>query len=398
MPVSARTFAFIKMGGFSHINHSVLEQLRARFPELEASVVDVGDLHVIRTADIPMIVLAVAREFGVSACVTGERLRRHMVRTKYLFLRMREALLQHLQGGNHAFTFQTQSLFDASCPGTPHFIYTDHTHLENFRYPTSTAATPVSRSWAELERSAYRNASMVFTMSDNISRSLIEDYSCPAQRVECVYAGSNVSAATSESIDSARFSSKNILFVGVDWERKGGPVLLDAFRRLRRSHPEASLTIVGCSPQVHEHGVEVVGRVSLTEVAQFYRKAAIFCLPTLNEPFGLVFLEAFSYGLPIVATRLGAIPEIVSDGESGFLVAPLNSNELADALGRLLCNPVLCEQFGAFGRQWVMQRYSWEKTGQKVASHIEHVVKLEPHRSFDLAQPPVPAAALLAAN
>jgi glycosyltransferase involved in cell wall biosynthesis len=172
------------------------------------------------------------------------------------------------------------------------------------RYPASTAATPVSRSWAELERSAYRNASMAFTMSGNISRSLIEDYGCPAQRVECVYAGSNVSAATFESIDSARFSSKNILFVGVDWERKGGPVLLDAFRRLRRSHPEARLAIVGCSPQVNEHGVEVVGRVSLTDVAQFYRKASIFCLPTLNEPFGLVFLEAFSYGLTIVATRL----------------------------------------------------------------------------------------------
>jgi glycosyltransferase involved in cell wall biosynthesis len=397
MPANARTFAFIKMGEFSHANHFVLEQLRARFPELEASVVDVGDLHVIRKADVPGIMLAIAREFGVSACVTGERVRRHMGKTKYLFLRMREALLQHLQSSNHAFTFQTQSLFDASCPGTPHFIYTDHTHLENFRYPISTAATPLSRSWAELERSAYRNASMVFTMSGNISRSLIEDYGCPAQRVECVYAGSNVSAATFESIDSARFRSKNILFVGLDWERKGGPVLLDAFRRLRHSHPDARLTIVGCSPQIHEHGVEVVGRVSLTEVAQFYRKASIFCLPTLNEPFGLVFLEAFSYGLPIVATRLGAIPEIVSDGESGFLVAPLSSGQLADALSQLLCNPVLCEQFGAVGRQLVMRRYSWEKTGQTVASHIEHVVKLEPHRSFDFAQPPVPAAACLAA-
>ncbi|MGH8137631.1 MAG: glycosyltransferase family 4 protein [Steroidobacteraceae bacterium] len=383
--IDARSFAFIKVGEFSHTNHCVLKQLRARFPDLQADVIDVGDLRVIRKARWPQFAFAVASEFGLAACSTSERFRRHILKTSYFFLRAREALLQRLEGSRHAFTFQTQSLFDASSPGTPHFIYTDHTHLENLRYP---AATAVSRVWTNLEASAYQNASMVFTMSSNISRSLIEQYGCSPQRVECVYAGSNVSAAAAENLEASRFGAKNILFVGIDWERKGGPVLLEAFRSIRRSHPQARLTIVGCSPEIHEPGVHVEGRVPLGEVAKYYRAASIFCLPTLNEPFGLVFLEAFSYGLPIVATRIGAIAEIVSEGRSGYLVMPQNAAELADRLGSLLDDPAQCAQFGSHGRQWVGERYSWEKTGDRLASHIQRVAKLairnksEPVRAF----------------
>jgi glycosyltransferase involved in cell wall biosynthesis len=388
----ARSFAFVKMGEFSHTNHHVLKQLQARFPHLEAKVVDLDRLPVIRRGDIPGLVFGVAREYGLAACASGERLRRHIGKTRYMFRRWREVLLQHLDSGNHAFTFQTQSLFDASCRGTPHFIYTDHTHLENLRYPAATAATPFSRGWAQLEKGAYQNARMVFTMSDNISRSLVEKYGCSPQRVECVYAGSNVSAASSENIDNARFSAKNILFVGVDWERKGGPVLLEAFRTVRRSHPDARLTIVGCSPHINEPGVHVEGRVPLGEVARYYRSATVFCLPTLNEPFGLVFLEAFSYGLPIVATDLGAIPEIVSDGKSGYLVTPRDVAELAERLRILLSDPARCAQFGSLGRKWVEHRYSWEATGQRLASHIERAARLAPRPKHEVARPAVAAS------
>jgi|SRR5579872_1811567 len=397
MASSARSFAFIKMGEFSHTNQQVLAQLQARFPDLEAQVVDLNELKVIRGIDVPWLVLAVAKEFGPAACLSGERVRHHMGKTGYLFHRARAALLEQLAGRNHAFTFQTQSLFDASCQGTPHFIYTDHTHLENLRYPNSTAATPLSRRWAELERGAYHNASMIFTMSGNISRSLVCDYGCAPHRVECVFAGSNVSSAGTENIDSARFAARHILFVGVDWERKGGPVLLEAFRKVRHTYPDARLTIVGCSPDVHMPGVDIVGRIPLEEVARYYRCASVFCLPTLNEPFGLVFLEAFSYGLPVVATQLGAIPEIVADGSSGYLVAPQSSSELAQALELLLGDPKRCESFGAEGRKSLERRYTWQETGNKLATHIERTLQLAP-RHDGPRQPSLPLVAHLAAE
>jgi glycosyltransferase involved in cell wall biosynthesis len=369
--VGSRTFAFIKIGEFSHTNQHVLKQLQARFPELQATVIDLSELRVIRKRDVPGIMLSVASEFGPLACVSGARLRRHMYRTAYVFQRARDSLMSRLAGSRHLFTFQTQSLFDASLPGTPHFIYTDHTHLENFRYPAPDASTPLSHGWARLEGVAYQNARLVFTMSRNISRSLVRDYGCVPQKVKCVHAGSNVGPVAIDDIDNGRFSSKNILFVGVDWERKGGPTLLAAFRAVRQAHPDARLTIVGCSPPISEPGVHVEGRVPLGEVAKYYRAASVFCLPTLNEPFGLVFLEAFSYGLPVVATRLGAIPEIVADGKSGYLVAPRDPTELAQRLSALLGDPARCAKFGAHGNQWVSHRYTWEDTGHKIASYIK---------------------------
>jgi glycosyltransferase involved in cell wall biosynthesis len=368
-------FAFIKIGEFSHINQQVLAQLQARFPHLEPTVIDLRDLHVVRKRDVPGLVFSVAGEFGPSACLSVKELRWHMHKTSYMFRRTRAALLQRMQGAHFVFTFQTQAMFDASLPDIPHFIYTDHTHLENRNYPAPEAATPLSLTWAEMERGAYQNARMVFTMSRNISRSLISEYGCSPQRVKCVYAGSNVSAEMSGNIDSSRFSAKNILFVGVEWERKGGPVLLEAFRLLRQTHPEARLTIVGCSPQISEPGVHIEGRVPLAEVPKYYRSASVFCLPTLNEPFGLVFLEAASFGLPVVATRIGAIPEIVMDGKSGYLVEPQNAVELAARLSELLRDPRRAEQFGSYGRQWVSHRYSWQETGHRLFSHIKRATR-----------------------
>ncbi|MFL6604769.1 MAG: glycosyltransferase family 4 protein [Steroidobacteraceae bacterium] len=368
-------FAFIKAGEFSHINQQVLAQLKARFPHLQPTIIDLRELNVVRKRDVPGLVLSVASEFGLSACLSTKKLRWHMYKTSYMFRRTRAALLQRMRGTNYAFTFQTQTMFDASLPNVPHFIYTDHTHLENRNYPVPEAATPLSMTWAAMEKGAYRNARMVFTMSRNISRSLISEYGCSPQKVKCIYAGSNVSTEMSGSIDTSRFSAKNILFVGVDWERKGGPVLLEAFRTLRRTHPEARLTIVGCSPEISEPGVHIEGRVPLSEVAKYYRSASVFCLPTLNEPFGLVYLEAAAFGLPVVATRLGAIPEIVIDGKTGYLVEPQNAAELAARLDDLLRDPRRAEQFGAHGREWVSHRYSWEETGHRLFAHIKRAIR-----------------------
>jgi len=375
MNSSARGFAFIKMGEFSHTNANVLAHLKARFPDLQADVVDLNDLNVIRKVDVPSLLSSIAAEFGATACLSPARIRRHMLKTPYFFRRARAALLEQLQSRQHVFTFQTQSLFDASRPGIPHFIYTDHTHLENLRYPVITAATPLSQRWTQLERGAYQNATMVFTMSTNIARSMVEDYGCAPERVACVFAGTNLTSAAREDIDSARFADRHILFVGVDWERKGGPVLLDAFRRLRETLSDLRLTVVGCSPDIREEGVEIVGRIPLDEVAHYYRSASVFCLPTLNEPFGLVFLEAFSHSLPVVATRIGAIPDIVTEGESGYLVSPQNSVELAQALKLLLTDPARCERFGTFGRNSLAHSYSWEQTSMKLAAHIERTLR-----------------------
>ncbi|HXW01002.1 MAG TPA: glycosyltransferase family 4 protein, partial [Anaerolineae bacterium] len=210
-----------------------------------------------------------------------------------------------------------------------------------------------------------------------ITRSLLEQYDCPPERVVCVYAGSNVETSRADKLDNQGYSNKNILFVGLDWERKGGPVLVEAFRKVLEIDPEASLTIVGCTPQVELPNCKVVGRVSLQEVGAYYRQASVFCLPTILEPFGIVFVEALSYRLPIVATDVGAIPDFVINGVNGYLVRPAQVEPLAECLIELIGNPDKCRTFGECGWVIATERYTWDKVGEKMRENISAVLYLD---------------------
>ena len=130
-------------------------------------------------------------------------------------------------------TIQIQSLFDARAPGTPHFVYTDHTHLANLDYPDFDPRALRCSGWLALERALYREARGVFTRSAHVTASLVDRYGCDPARVVCVGAGANARIPSLPVERSAE--GQDILFVGVDWERKGGPDLLAAFERLRRT-------------------------------------------------------------------------------------------------------------------------------------------------------------------
>jgi glycosyltransferase involved in cell wall biosynthesis len=266
-----------------------------------------------------------------------------------------------------------QSLFDASTPGIPHFVYTDHTHLENRHYTTTGTPNLYSQRWIDLERKIYQNAALTFLRSSNVRRSLIEEYGCTPEKAALVYAGSNakVSAVKAHNIN---YTKPVILFVGLDWKRKGGPDLVEAFKVVREKLPEASLTIVGANPDLEVPGCQVIGKVPPEELDPYYQEASVFCLPTYLEPFGIVFIEAMTAHLPIVATRVGAIPDFVEEGHNGILVEPGDIPGLANALLQLLENPALCRSFGESSFQLTRDRYSWETVGEKFKQNILKVL------------------------
>jgi starch synthase len=110
-----------------------------------------------------------------------------------------------------------------------------------------------------------------------------------------------------------------------------------------------------------------------------YSHAAVFCCPSIYEPFGLINLEAMACATPVVASAVGGIPEVVVDGETGYLVAPDLSSEppyeprhatqfaqrLAVALNRLLADPALRHRMGQQGRVWVEEHFSWRAVAQQ---------------------------------
>lgn len=313
--------------------------------------------------------IRVMQHYGIQI-LTGKRsFRVCFWRTPYIFEVVKSLTGEILSRGKYCFSFQLHSLYDASYPGLPHFVYTDHTHLENLNYPGFGTKDLFHASWIRLERSIYHNATLVFTRSSNIRRSVIDHYAVKPDRVVCVFGGSNVNVPEESQLNRS-YDQGHILFVGTDWKRKGGPELIQAFELLLEDHPDIKLTIIGSSPDVRLRNCVVAGRVPLDKMATYYQQATIFCLPTWLEPFGMVFVEAMAYKLPIVATHVGAIPDMVVDGANGYLIPPGDIQALTERLTILLDNPDQCRAFGAVGYRLVKSRYNWDTVGDKIRENI----------------------------
>jgi glycosyltransferase involved in cell wall biosynthesis len=155
-----------------------------------------------------------------------------------------------------------------------------------------------------------------------------------------------------------------VLSVARMYPRKRLEDLLQATVRLRLRIPNVGVRIVGAGPESGRLRtlatrlgltgvVTFLGEISRSALAVEYGGADCFCLPTVQEGFGLVFAEAMAAGLPIVACRAAAVPEIVMDGRTGLLVSQRDPDELAKAMERLLTNAALRAELGAAGRRRV---------------------------------------------
>jgi glycosyltransferase involved in cell wall biosynthesis len=368
-----KKIAFVKRGLFSYSNLRTAEQLRRMFPEYDLEEIDVeADLLRHQHGILACNLASIVRRYWRELLTNRQTIRLCFYRTPYIFHRIRELIRAQLEPRRHefAFTIQTQSLYDASIPGVPHFVYTDHTHLTNLKYPGFPREELFSRAWIDLERGIYRNADRVFVMSEHVRESLLEQYGLEASQSSCVYAGSNIDPSPA-SLNNGDFTNPTIVFIGIDWERKGGPVLLRAFEEVLTQIPNAKLLIIGGNPPVRHPHVEVIGRVSREKVKAHLVRGSVFCLPTRIEPFGIAVVEAFFHRLPVVVSNIGAMPNLVEEGRSGHLVQPDDPKALAKALIDLLSDPEKCRRFGEAGYQTVTDRYSWDAVGRRIRAGID---------------------------
>ncbi len=163
-----------------------------------------------------------------------------------------------------------------------------------------------------------------------------------------------------------------LLFVGRCYPQQKGLEYLVRAMALLPPHAGARLRIVGedwggaAQALSLARALGVGDRVTYSgplgrgELLQAYAEADILVLPSLFEPFGIVLLEAMATGLPVVASRVGGVPEVMEDGKTGFLVQPGNARALAEALDLLLSDPALRRRMGRAGRIRAAE-YSWDR-------------------------------------
>ncbi|MFM8809201.1 MAG: glycosyltransferase family 4 protein, partial [Chthoniobacterales bacterium] len=358
---------YVTAGGFSLVNQQLKKALFVATPDIEWSCFDAA-IDTFQKKPSKKWISQCLALIQFAPVIAKHRIppRDLMVRLPYFQRCLSEALSSAVK--NCDFTLQTQSLFDARVEGIPNFLYTDHTYLANRRYDPPRAAWPASRKWREMEVSLYKQARVCFTTSRFAADSIVEDYGVPRANVEVVYSGCNTDFP--DSVARPARPPRRILFVGVEWERKGGPVLLKAFGELHRRFPDATLEIVGCSPAVSASGVIIHGRVERSLIPSFLEKADIFCLPSLAEPSAVALVEASAFALPVVATRVGGTPERLIDGQTGILVAPNDPAGLAEALARLMENGDLAREMGLRGREFVLREFTWNAVAQKMAKRL----------------------------
>ena len=291
----------------------------------------------------------------------------------------RAALAQHARQFDVA--LQIGATFDAlSWSDRPGFVYSDaNASLASRDAPAGDVAMlrPAEREAVlARERAVYLRANAVLAMSEYLRRSFIADFGVPANSVETVYAGPNFDLDAIPPLNATRDGSPTILFVGKQWERKGGPLVLAAFQGVRGAIPDARLVIVGCTPPIPSdaaEGVEIVGRVTKTSengqttLSELYRRADVFCMPSLFEPFGVVFIEAMLHGVPCIGSDRCAIPEIISHGETGWVV-PLN--DVATLRDRLIGALSRSEALAAMRhrcRERALRVFTWERVAERVS-------------------------------
>jgi glycosyltransferase involved in cell wall biosynthesis len=215
---------------------------------------------------------------------------------------------------------------------------------------------------ARWERTNTRLADRVIVPSRYSARVAAEVYRLPIERIAVVPEPIDVSAWRSlfASVDPAGAHPPTILSVARMYPRKRLQDLLEAAHVLRGRIPDLRVRIVGQGPElgrlraIHQTlgldgTVEFLGEVSRRALAVEYVGADVFCLPTVQEGFGIVFAEAMIAGLPIVACRMAAVPEVVEDRRTGLLVNPRSPDELAMAMETLLLNDGLRASFGQAG-------------------------------------------------
>ncbi len=234
-----------------------------------------------------------------------------------------------------------------------------------------------------LEQKALDNAAVVVYSSHWAAQAAIDTSPANAAKVHVVPFGANLLVKPAAPAPR-EFPGKKLklLFLGVYWEEKGGPIAYQTLQELKRCGIAAELVVCGCTPPpecddpdlVREGFLNKNVAADVDKLVHHLRTAHFLIVPTRFEAYGLVFCEAAAYGLPVLATRTGGIPTIVVDGETGFLFDMKEDGvAYADRIMRVIAR---AEQWTAM-RTKARERYedllNWEAFIRQLFAYVDEL-------------------------
>ena len=256
-------------------------------------------------------------------------------------------------------------------PSVPAAVWADMTVVQAREvHPVFARLSPRTfDAWRARQDAVYARATALAAASDWTAASMVRDHGADPERVHVVGFGRNHEPGPRRGgWDLPRF-----LFVGREWERKGGPAVLEAFAALRREIPAARLDLVGGHPPVDAEGVTGHGPLRLADPSDaaratlLFAHATCFVMPSVCEPFGIAYAEAAAAGIPSIATSVGGPRTILGD-DGGILVQPGDHTALLDAMRRL-ADPHTAERMGAAAKARA-DLWTWERVAERMLAAL----------------------------
>jgi glycosyltransferase involved in cell wall biosynthesis len=234
--------------------------------------------------------------------------------------------------------------------------------------------------WCAL--SAYTDK--IIYCSEWIKHKALETYHIDPDKIEVIELGANIPAPTNYTIDIAMDICR-LVFIGKNWEKKGGDKVLQACRLLKKEGFPCTLTIIGSIPtDMNDADEDVIvipfldksRREHLNRLCKILSESHFLVLPTVFDAYGIVFCEASAYGVPSIASDVGGVSQPVRKGKNGFLLPPdATAQDYAEKIKTVFGDRENYIKLRASSRYEFETRLNWDAWGERVNTIFEDVVK-----------------------
>jgi glycosyltransferase involved in cell wall biosynthesis len=259
---------------------------------------------------------------------------------------------------------------------TKQYIYQDlsvsyvRQMMENLPYEFSVSTFQIFSENSIRQREKYQNdfylsenCAGIFTMSKWLANNLVDVCKIPANKVHHVGGGYNLNA---NLIDYSKKNGTRFLFIGRDFKRKNGPLVVDAFKLLHQKHNNYELYIVGPNDlTINYEGIHVLGDISFKDEVEYMNLCDVFVMPSVFEAYGLVFPEALTFGLPCIGRNAYEMPYFIEEGKTGYLLKSNSAEELSCLMENAIINKEMKENVIS-KKDWYLNEYSWDSVAKRI--------------------------------
>jgi glycosyltransferase involved in cell wall biosynthesis len=232
-----------------------------------------------------------------------------------------------------------------------------------------------------INEAGLKNDVITFFSSDWARQAALNEVQVDKNKFVVIPFGANIcSTPTIEELYKPPQTVCNILFIGVNWLRKGGDVCYETYLLLKEQGFDCTLTIIGCNPDFDDRKDDSVVVIpflnkkkeqDLKSFYNYFKQAHFLMLPTKADCTPVVFSEAAAFGLPVITTRIGGIPSVIEQAKNGFMLSPhADENDYAKTIKTIFVKPEIYKNLCASSRAEYEKRLNWNTAGLKLSGII----------------------------